>query len=574
MEVTKWLNKKIIKHVLLIFVVLIQLFFSMEFFEGANEIKYFTNFEYIFVTFIIWISEYLFIKGITNKTKISLSIVVGLELLFDICNYFVRTIRGSAITISDLYAIKTGLSVAKNVSLTFDIRFVIAILITISIIIVISIFRKNFIENKSNWIARIIKMLIIFIVIGVLSKTNIYNKFSIWDINENYRDQGSPITILKMLYNFKVKAPDGYDKNEVESILNNYESSEEVVTEDMPNIIVIINESFCDYYNLYKSGNADSIEYFTEISKSENVVSGILYSSEFGGQTSNVEYEFLTQNSTRILPMGSYVFQQYITKPIKSSLVENLKSQGYKISAIHPWENYAYSRNKIYPLFGFETMKFKNDIESLEKNFNNDFFSDRTTYKELMKEVNGKDKGEKVFEYVLTVQNHTGFLNPDPNQMTYSDDLHENVYMQLIHESAEALREVVDELKQKDEKYILLFFGDHQPNLDDSDNSIERSIEQYEVPFLIWANYDIEEKYNVKTSMIFLQNYLLESAGVRLSKMNNYMNELQKYYPIITKRFYMDIEGNLYKSSDTSVEIPEQIIEYDKIDYYRIFDDK
>ena len=213
-------------------------------------------------------------------------------------------------------------------------------------------------------------------------------------------------------------------------------------------------------------------------------------------------------------------------------------------------------------------------MEGLEKNFNNDFFSDRSTYKELMKQIKEKKKNEKIFEYVLTVQNHTGYLNEDPKQITYSDDKHKNVYMQLIHESADALKEVIDELKQSDEKYILLFFGDHQPNLDDSDNSIERAVEQYEVPFLIWANYDIKEQYNIKTSTIFLQNYLLKAAGIKYSAMNNYMEQLQKYYPVITKRLYMNKKGDIFQNEDDKSKDYSKIEEYNKIDYYRIFDSK
>ena len=145
--------------------------------------------------------------------------------------------------------------------------------------------------------------------------------------------------------------------------------------------------------------------------------------------------------------------------------------------------------------------------------------------------------------------------------------------MQLIHKSAEALEEVINELKQKDEKYILLFFGDHQPNLDDSDNFEEKSTKEYQVPFLIWANYDIEEQYNVQTSTVFLQNYLLKLAELKFSAMNNDMEELKKHYPIITKRFYMDVNGNEFKNEDDTSDNIEKINNYEKVDYHRIFEE-
>ena len=106
-------------------------------------------------------------------------------------------------------------------------------------------------------------------------------------------------------------------------ILEKYENVENNVEENIekPNIIVIVNESFCDYYNLYKKGNTNPIEYFTKLSKDENVVSGVVYSSEFGGQTSNVEYEFLTQNSTNILPVSESIPFSLIPSPSHFKLI-------------------------------------------------------------------------------------------------------------------------------------------------------------------------------------------------------------------------------------------------------------
>ena len=144
--------------------------------------------------------------------------------------------------------------------------------------------------------------------------------------------------------------------------------------------------------------------------------------------------------------------------------------------------------------------------------------------------------------------------------------------MQLIHESSEALKELINELNNSDEKYVLLFFGDHQPNLTGESNFLERDTEQYETPFIIWANYNIEGQHDVKTSTIFLQNYLLKAAGVKYSSMNNYMEELQKYYPVITKRFYIDKDNNLYNEENDTSDNYKKLKEYYNIDYYRIFD--
>lgn len=564
--------KKYSKHIGIMAILLAVLSIAMKCFEESEKIFSLENINYIFFSIVIWICEYLLLKAITGKSKISLCIVIGLEAVYDIINYVVRTARGSAIAISDLYAVQTALSVSKNLTFSFEKKFLLGMVFIAIIIVLFLILKEHIIEEKDNWKTRVIKGTVGIATVAIMSQTNIYKGWSLWDLNNTYRCLGTPMTILRMLQDFRVKPPKGYNKNEVEDIINSYAKSGVENKEEYPNIIVIVNESFCDYYNTYKHGTANPIEYYTQLEKRKDVISGTMYSSEFGGRTSNVEYEFLTQNSMRILSKGSYVFQQYIPRQVKSSIVEYLKSKGYKTSAIHPWESFAYSRNKVYPLLGFDSIKFKDDINGLEKNFNNDFFTDKSTYRQLLEEIDNKGENEKLFEYVLTVQNHIGYLNTDPNQITYSRDFRTNVYMQLAHDSSEALKDLINNLKQRDEKYILLFFGDHQPNLDDSDNGIERETIQYEVPFLIWANYDIEEQYNVKTSTVYLQNFLLKAAGVELSSMNNYMEELQKYYPVITKRFYMDSQNNIYREDDDTSQNNEKMKEYDKIVYYRIFE--
>ena len=561
----KWL--KCLWHFILIAIVLTFLFFAMKYLNAGEEDLFF-EYQWLWKTIVIWFSGYLILKGITNKTKLSLSILVIIEVVFDVINYVVRTAMGSTITASDMLAVQTALSVSKSVHIEFDVRFYIGILFAILIIATLIIFRKRFLDEKTKWFIRVLKVIVGGFTIIAFSLS--LQEESLWDMNYSYRVKGTPITLIRSFTSLKVNKPEGYSKEGVERLLNKYEQTDIAKAEDLPNIIVIINESFCDYYNLYNDGYADSIEYFTNLSKEENVVSGVMYSSAFGGETANVEYEFLTQNTLRVLPFGAFVFQQYIKSPVKYSLVQILKDKGYKTSAMHPWENYAYSRNKVYELFGFDTIKFKNDMEGLEKNFNNDFYSDRSTYKELLKQINDKKENERIFEYVLTVQNHTGFLNTDPRQIDYHEDKDKNIYMQLIHESADALKEVIEVLKEKEEKYILLFFGDHQANLDGSKNVSDRPVDNYETPFIIWANYDIEEKHNIKTSTIYLQNYLLKSAGIECAKMNKYMDMLEKYYPVITKNFYIDNLGNVHRNDEK--ETNEKLKEYYKISYYRIFD--
>ena len=153
-------NLKYLWHILLIAVSLILLYFSMKQFVNAKSDEIFIKLEITLSTFAVWISEYLIIKGITQKTKLSLGIVVGIEIIFDIINYFIRVVRGSAITISDMVAIRTGLSVVKNINFKINEKFIYGLLITSAIIAIIIIFSEKIIEEKETWKTRSIKIII------------------------------------------------------------------------------------------------------------------------------------------------------------------------------------------------------------------------------------------------------------------------------------------------------------------------------------------------------------------------------------------------------------------------------
>lgn len=88
-------------------------------------------------------------------------------------------------------------------------------------------------------------------------------------------------------------------------------------------------------------------------------------------------------------------------------------------------------------------------------------------------------------------------------------------------------------------------FGDHQPGLDSEiyaaigsnantpDASLEEREKMYTVPFIMWANYDIDEEENVLISPGFLRSMLLEKAGVEMSAYDKFLAQCRGEYPAI-----------------------------------------
>ena len=89
------MDKKIrIQNIILIILVFVLLSLSMKSFEDTESVFSFNNFQFTIVTIIIWSCQYLVLKGLTNRTILSISVVVAIETLYDIINFIIITIRG------------------------------------------------------------------------------------------------------------------------------------------------------------------------------------------------------------------------------------------------------------------------------------------------------------------------------------------------------------------------------------------------------------------------------------------------------------------------------------------------
>ena len=140
-----------------------------------------------------------------------------------------------------------------------------------------------------------------------------------------------------------------------------------------------------------------------------------------------------------------------------------------------------------------------------------------------------------------------------------------NQYLSLISVTDEAFRKLIDYFKGVDEDTIVVFFGDHQPN-DAVTSSIvqtqENDYNRYQVPYIIWANFDIDSASNADTSVNYLAANVLKAAGVQTSDYQNYLLSLEEKWPIVSA---IRTEKGKNASDD-------DLKEYQKLQYYMLFD--
>ena len=92
--------------------------------------------------------------------------------------------------------------------------------------------------------------------------------------------------------------------------------------------------------------------------------------------------------------------------------------------------------------------------------------------------------------------------------------------------------------------------------------------------FVIWANYDIEEQTDVRTSVNYLKTMMLLSGGMKLSGYDKFLAEQMQQIPVFTNIGYWGEDGAFYTASDKESPYYEQVNRYHMFCYNHLFDTK
>ncbi len=355
-----------------------------------------------------------------------------------------------------------------------------------------------------------------------------------------------------------------------------------------PNIIIIMNESFSD---LMAVGDMevtkDYMPFFRKLK--ENTIKGYTYSSVFGGNTANSEFEFLTGNTMAFLPDNSVPYQLFLRSKT-AGLTYTLADQGYgPLYALHPYYQTGYSRYKIYPLMGFDHFYTSDDFSVFTDTVNY-HITDQEDYDKIIELYEeSQDDDSPFYLFNVTMQNHgsyDGSLLETGDSVRLKGNLEgfskAEQYLNMVKMSDKALKQLIQYFEKVDEPTVILFFGDHLPDLDESfydtllgekvENLEGEDLEQlYKVPFLIWANYDIEEQTIERTSNNYLSTYLADVAGIEKTGYLEYLTDLREQIPCINAIGYWGSDGNFYDLEDESSPYYDLIHQYNLLEYNNLF---
>ncbi len=548
---------------------------------------------------------------ISNNAVFSCAITGSLFVVGSIANREKIILRQDPFIPSDISLFNEAFGIVKNFPKRQFLFYILIILFFVLLVLTSLIFFKTKkIKTPVRFLGVILTVLIGYLLnFFVYSNEFLYNKFPVngniyFDVNQ-YTSKGFVYSFIYKYNSMKIQKPDGYDKNYI-SNLDNTKTVAEYDQNKLPHIIMIMGEAFSDLSensHIDFSNYQDPLKNFKRLSNSPNAISGHIIVPNFGGGTSNTEFDVLTGYPTRYVVKDGMSYS-YIRKNT-DSIPWRLKDIGYSTLAIHPGFSWFYNRSNVYPHIGFENFIHLSSFQGSEK-YTGGYIADKYAADSIIEnfEKHIKTNSNPIFEFCVTIENHGPYDNKYENVTKmfdcdiYLDQNQQNLlnnYFTGIKDNDNEIGRIADYLENIDEPVILVFFGDHLPGFSngmeffdlldydiDPNGNLEEQLKLYSTPFLIWENDAAAKTTNFKAKTIGLEqnmvlsaNYLgsmvTQLAGIEnLSPFYKFENELRTYLPVIRDETF------LFNNSYTT-ELPNNILsELDTLkhwSYYKVFDD-
>lgn len=513
---------------------------------------------------------FLVSSGRTLASKIMCVVLFAIG----IAEYTVLQFKNLPIQPGDLFALGTAAAVGANTTsgytLTVGTGCMYGIAALIASLILISLTsrdRKRIVEANgeqaacSIWVADgenaddLAKRAIGYRIVGWVLFALFIGQFTIpyanglgisvytWKPIPSYQDNGFLSSFVSTAQLMIPQKPKGYSKKTadkaVKELASRYDEENgegsaakaaiDQYTQQKPNIVVVMNETFSDLsiYDSIKDAGYDGPQYLKSLYP-DSILHGTLQVSAMGGGTCNSEFETLTGNSMAFIGSGVYPYETYNMNI--DNLVSQLKGQGYDTHAIHPAAGSNWNRDGVYSAFGFDTFDDEATFTGATRFRNR--IDDASTYSKTLEYLNGSDTPQFIFD--VTLMGHSGYetgLVPEDKRVNCTvDGLDEknqnklNEYLATSNEEDAQLKTLIDGIKKSKKPTIVLFFGDHQPALSEaiggeSDDIVQTEM-QWQTCYTMWANYDVAGSVKgteLDTSTSYLSALLCHEAGIPMT---------------------------------------------------------
>lgn len=392
----------------------------------------------------------------------------------------------------------------------------------------------------------------------------------VWDQKRNYDRNGFLLAFAMNAQPILIDEPEKYCEETLRDLLEHmisdkYETAPGKRDEPI-NLILFVSESFYDLMHVTYEADEDPLQHFHELRS--RFPSFRMISPTFGGNTSHVEFEMLTGLSNSFLPPSSVPYDHYVKRELPS-IPGILRSTGYRTIAIHPYHDWFWNRNNVFPLMGFEEFVSLREFNGAKQR--GWFVSDEALVDKIIERIEGIGESP-FFVYALSMQNHGEY--DDPNRYASEGvevraDLPERLmpmlktYVTGLRDADRELSRLLRYLENRPEPILTLFCGDHLPSFgpkytlyresgavpsDPDAYHMEDFFNMASVPCVMWANReDLLDQQEVPEhlSPIYFPPLLLKKLGVEMPAYFRYLAEGMGSYPVVHRRFVGRRDGQL-----------------------------
>ncbi|MDD5944188.1 MAG: LTA synthase family protein [Clostridia bacterium] len=554
---------------------------------------------------------------ITGNCVFSCGIPFMIFMAASFANRAKSKLRQDPLVPSDLSVITEVKSILGSYDNIYKILLIAALIVVILICVTAFVFfrRNRSLTIKKRLIGTVGCTACMFALFTTAySSTELYDSFQVdgniyFKVNQ-YISKGFLYSFLYDINNLKVSKPDNYSASEFKAS-DVSASAEDYEDISKPNIVMIMSEAFSDISNsdsISFEGFGDPLEFYNSFIERDDVLSGHIVVPNFGGGTSDTEFDVLTACSTKYIN-SSQVSYNFVRDKM-DCLPRLLENVGYDTLAIHPGYGWFYNRINVFQNMGFDDFLYlEEDFDPATQN-KGGYISDAVTTESIIEnfEKHTSESDDPLFEFCVTIQNHGPYEEKYTDLKTnFSTDIEltdvekamYSGYFEGIDDADAQIEALVNYFENSDEPVVLVFFGDHLPGFSNGmayfskfrqdinlNGNQEQLLKSYETPFFIWANEAAVKTTNISKNMRhidmpednIISSYYLGAAVMELldmgdiSSLISYVNEIRTKLPVASGNLYVYPDGTL---TDTVDEENRQMLEkYKRWIYYKLFDDE
>jgi phosphoglycerol transferase MdoB-like AlkP superfamily enzyme len=257
-----------------------------------------------------------------------------------------------------------------------------------------------------------------------------------------------------------------------------------------PHFVVVQSESFFDARRLFAGLRKEVLTNWDTLKRGA-VASGRIRVAAWGANTVRTEFSFLSGIAAQALGIHQFNPYRQLAKHGISTIALHLKNQGYRTICVHPYPASFYSRDKVFPLLGFDEFI---DIESFAASEKvGPYVSDDAVGGTVIATLDAAV--QPTFVFAITMENH-GPLHWEKvgaeeaatlfEQMPPDDCEDLAVYARHLRNADLMAGKLSDYLKSSPHAAWLCVYGDHVPIMPKVYRAL--GVPEGSTDYCIWSN--------------------------------------------------------------------------------------